>query len=224
MFATALRTELDRDRNAITKAMTGAFIAAHTGGVFKGWRCSVDYALGHPLNPKVLIGQRVSKMFAEHGLHHGTITSYSKWWKVRYDDNEEEDMNYQELAKLARPPNFDLLAYNTPPVAVDEFLKKSGGSTTLELPGVGGSVSTFKLEEEDWVFISVFLVPDSKVPIQGAYILQSEFEGSSRDLTLRDLKAAYLTARTSPMDDANRWVALSKDLDPEVAVPQRFLA
>jgi hypothetical protein len=40
-------------------------------------------------------------------------------------------------------------------------------------------------------FISVFLVPDSKVPIQGAYILKSEFEGLSRDLTLQELKVAY---------------------------------
>jgi len=83
MFATALRTELDRDRNAITKAMTDAFIAAHSGGVFKGWRCSVDYALGHPLNPKALINARVVKDFEEHGLHHGTIVSHAKWWKVK---------------------------------------------------------------------------------------------------------------------------------------------
>ena len=216
MFATILRTELDRDRNAITKQMTDAFIAAHAGGVFKGWRCSVDYALGHPLNPKTLIGQPVSKHFEEHGLHHGTIISHSKWWKVRYDDKEEEDMNYQDLTKLARPPNFNLLAYKTPPDAVDEFLKKSNGSTSLELPGIGGSVSAFKLEDEDWVFISVFLVPDSKVPIQGAHILKSEFEGSSRDLTLQELKVAYPAVRTSPMDDVNKWVALSKELDPEV--------
>ena len=202
--------------------MTDAFIAAHKNGGFKGWRCSVDYALGHPLNPKALIDQPVSKLFEEHGLHHGTIISHAKWWKVKYDDGEEEDMNYRDLAKLARPPNFGLLAYKTPPAAVDEFLKKSNGSTELELPGVNGSVSTFKLEEEDWVFISVFLVPDSKVPIQGAYILKLEFEGSSRDLTLRELKAAYPTVRTSPMDDVNKWVALSKDLDPEIAVPQRL--
>ena len=65
-------------------------------------------------------------------------------------------------------------------------------------------------------FISVFLVPDSKVPIQGAYILKSEFEGSSRDLTLQELKVAYPAVRTSPMDDVNKWVALSKELDPEV--------
>ena len=100
-------------------------------------------------------------------------------------------MNYQDLTKLARPPNFNLLAYKTPPDAVDEFLKKSNGSTSLELPGIGGSVSTFKLEDEDWVFISVFLVPDSKVPIQGAYILKSEFEGSSRDLRRSSRPACF---------------------------------
>jgi len=218
MFATILRTELDRDRNAITKAMTDAFIAAHSGGVFKGWRCSVDYALGHPLNPEALVKQRVVKDFEEHGLHHGTIVSFKKWWKVEYDDGESEDMNYKDLTRLAQPPNFDVLKYNTPPAAVDEFLNKSNGSTSMTVVGANGSVDAFRLEEQDWVFISVFLVPDSKVPIQGAYILLSDFEGSSRELTLRDLRASYPTVRTSPMDDVNKWIEQSKRLALESVI------
>ena len=99
-----------------------------------------------------------------------------------------------------------------PPAAVDEFLKQSSGSTPMAVPGVNGSANTFTLEEQEWVFISVFLVPDSKMPIQGAYILQSEFEGSCRDLTLRELVAANPTVRTSPMDDVNKWVEQSRDL------------
>ena len=84
----------------------------------------------------------------------------------------------------------------------------------MVLPGVtgGSGNTTFWLEEEEWVFISVFLVPDSKVPIQGAYILQADFEGSSRDLTLRELKEAYPTARTSPVDDVKAWVERSKEI------------
>ena len=212
MFATTLRTELDRDRNAITKAMTEAFVAAYSGGKFKGWRCSVDYAMGHPLNPKALVGQRVSKDFEHYGLHHGTIISHQKWWKVQYDDGEQEDMNYKDLSVLAQPPNFDVLRYKPPPAAVEEFLERSNGSTTMAVPGVNNSVNTFRLEQQDWVFISVFLVPDSKVPIQGAYILEVEFEGPYRELTLRKLQAEYPTVRTSPMGDVNKWIEKSKEL------------
>ena len=212
MFTTCLRVELDRDRNAITKAMADAFIAAHSGGFFKGWRCSADYALGHPLNPEALINARVVKDFEEHGLHHGTIISHAKWWKVKYDDGESEDMNYKELSKLVQPPDFSVLKYKTPPAAVDEFLQQSSGSATMTVPGVNGSANTFTLEEQEWAFISVFLVPGSKIPIQGAYILYSEFEGSCRDLTLRELAAAYPTARTSPMNDVNKWIEQSRDL------------
>jgi hypothetical protein len=43
--------------------MTEAFLAAYDGGVFKGWRCTVDYTLSHPLNPEALIGKRVAKLF-----------------------------------------------------------------------------------------------------------------------------------------------------------------
>ena len=145
--------------------------------------------------------------------------NFKKWWKVKYDDGESEDMNYIDLTKLAQPPNFDVLKYKTPPAAVEEFLQKSNGCTSMVVPGLdgSGSVNTFKLEKQDWVFISVFLVPDSKVPIQGAYILQSEFEGSSRELTLRELQAAYPTVRTSPMDDVNKWVEISKELAHETS-------
>ena len=62
------------------------------------------------------------------------------------------------------------------------------------------------------MFISVFLVPDSKIPIQGAYILEPEFEESYRELALRELQAAHPAVRTSPMDDVNKWVEQSKDL------------
>ncbi len=78
MFATSLRSQLDRDRNLITAAMTEAFIAAYEGGTFTGWRCTVaayeggtftgwrctvDFSRSHPLNPEALIGQRVAKLF-----------------------------------------------------------------------------------------------------------------------------------------------------------------
>ena len=136
-------------KNAITKAMTEAFIAAYSGGKFKGWRCSVDYAMGYPLNPKALLGQRVAKEFDGYGLYHGTIVSHQKWWKVKYDDGEQEDMSYKDPSKLAQPPNFEVLRYKTPPAAVEEFLKRSNGSPTMTVPGVNNSVNTFRLEQQD---------------------------------------------------------------------------
>jgi len=69
--------------------MTRSFLDAYPEGVFKGWKCTVDYSLGRPLNPDALIGQRVGKTFD--GVEHfGVIKSFKKWWKVVFDDGDRE--------------------------------------------------------------------------------------------------------------------------------------
>ena len=133
MFATVLRAQLDRDRNAVTMAMTEAFLAAYDGGVFKGWRCTVDYTLSHPLNPEALIGKRVAKLFD--GVEYpGTIVSFKKWWKILYEDGDSEELNYRELQKLVDPPDCSGLEYEAPAKEFDAFMRASGGRTALDNP------------------------------------------------------------------------------------------
>jgi hypothetical protein len=79
-----------------------------------------------------------------------------------------------------------------------------------------GEPNVFSLERLQWCFISVYLVQDSKIPIQGAYIARSLFEVEARDLTLLQLKAAYPEARLSPMEDIQYWIDKSKELDEGV--------
>jgi hypothetical protein len=213
MFATSLRSQLDRDRNSITAAMTEAFIAAYEGGTFTGWRCTVDYSRSHPLNPEALIGLRVAKLFdgVEWG---GEIVSFKKWWKIKYDDGDCEDVNYRDLMKLHQPPDCSSLVYESPAQEFDSFMRDSGGKTKLKNNACKkGEPNVFILEREEWTFISVYLVQDSKIPIQGAYIGRSLFEIEARDLTLLQLKAAYPEARLSPMEDIQLWIDRSKELD-----------
>ena len=82
-FANEARKALDLDRNEVTREMTRHFLETYEGGVFLGWRCTVDYTRGHPCNPDALIGQTVSKMF-DSIQHRGIIVSFKKWWQVIY--------------------------------------------------------------------------------------------------------------------------------------------
>ena len=217
MFATSLRTQLDRDRNSVTTAMTEAFLAAYDGGVFTGWRCTVDYSLSKPLNPEILIGMKVAKLFGD-VEYRGVIDGYKKgrrWWRISYDDGDREELNYRELVKLAQPPDFSKLQYESPVAEFESFMRDSGGSPTLINDNAGtkpGEPGFFSLESEEWTFISVFLVQDSKFPIQGAYMLRSDFEEETRDLTLAKLREAHSSVRLSPMEDMQSWIDASQAL------------
>ena len=79
-------------------------------------------------------------------------------------------------------------------------MRDSGGLPTLindsawTKPGEPGF---FSLESQEWTFISVFLVQDSKFPIQGACMLRSDFEEETRDLALAKLREARSSVRLS---------------------------
>jgi hypothetical protein len=67
------------------------------------------------LNPDVLKGERIGKMFHPFGQTEGemleflgSIVSYkpkTKWWHVVFDDGEEEDYNFRQLCALSTPPD-----------------------------------------------------------------------------------------------------------------------
>ena len=106
-----------------------------------------------------------------------------------------------------------LCRYESPATEFDSFLKASGGCTSLKEPETkGGEPNVFYMESQQWTFISVFLVQDSKTPIQGAYISRCKFQEQSRDLTLHELKGAYPEARLSPMEEIQAWIEKSSEL------------
>ena len=107
-FGNITRQELDTDRNTCTREMTRHFCDTYEGGVFTAWRASIDYRLSSPQNPEAVVGQRIVGTF-DGALYEGVIVKYKKpWWKVQYDDGDQQDATYRELAALVRPPNFDV--------------------------------------------------------------------------------------------------------------------
>jgi hypothetical protein len=124
-----------------------------------------------------------------------------RWWKIRYDDGDREELNYRELAKLAQPPDFSKLQYESPVAEFESSMRTSGGAPALVNDSARtkpGEPGFFTLESQERTFISVFLVQDSKFPIQGAYMLRSDFEVETRDLTLTGLQEAHSNVRLSP--------------------------
>jgi len=75
-FSNKARQTLDEERSMVTREMTRNFMDTYEGGVFLGWRCTIDYSRSYPLNPEALVGQRVAKLF-ESVEHFGTITRSS---------------------------------------------------------------------------------------------------------------------------------------------------
>ena len=93
----------------------------------------MDYALARPLNPEVLVGQTVAKRFGTI-TYEGTITKFKKWWTVKYDDGDTEDLNYRQLVdlQLQRPPKLEALKYPNPDAACAEFMKRSKGQPEMQ--------------------------------------------------------------------------------------------
>ena len=211
-FANDARKELDANRNAVTREMTRHFLEVYDGGIFVGWRCTVDYAKGHPLNPGALVGQKVTKTF-DGVSHSGTITRFNKWWLVQYDDGDFEEYNYRQLEAMEHPPDFTVLKYPTPDVMAQEFLKASNGTNSMQEQSLkGGAPEEFTLDGATWTLISVYNVLDSKSPLQGAYVEEDEFCHGMRVLGLQELISKHPSVKISPMDKIRAWIEASSDL------------
>jgi hypothetical protein len=143
----------------------------YDGGIFTGWCATRDYKLATPLNPYDLVGARAGAMFFDEDIdtgreYFGTVAAYnksSKWWQVKWDDNDVAQYTYWELSKLSSPPNFDVFKYEDPAHVALQFLKASGGE-----PEFAQGDKTFQLEGEMYAFISVYFVSASD-PFVGAY-------------------------------------------------------
>ena len=50
--------------------------------------------------PHSFVRRTLSKCFEGHGVCHDTVTQFDKWFKVRYEDGDEEDLTRKELIRL----------------------------------------------------------------------------------------------------------------------------
>ena len=51
-------------------------------------------------DPKAVVGKRIAKKFHDGKTYLGTVSSYAAklgWWKIKYDDGDQEDMDVDEL-------------------------------------------------------------------------------------------------------------------------------
>lgn len=219
-FATNLRLDLDRSRNAKTKEMTDEFMATHPDGVFEGHRCTVDFSRGNSSNPEDLIGMRVGKMYCpmdepdgELLEFLGTVTKYDKtrkWWQVLFDDGEKIEFNFRELCAFSTPPDFSVLTPVTPDAEAAQLKAASKGAATATMPAPSDTtnLTTFTLEAEDYAFISVFFETTTS-PFVGAYILQSAFVENLRLMSHEDL-LLEAGVHFTPMPKLHEWIAASK--------------
>jgi hypothetical protein len=112
--ATAYRMTLDAERNQTTRGLEAEFIKNHPGSKFKGYKCLYDYGKGKPDNPDAIVGQKVWKVFEDDVAYKGEVVEYCpkrKWWKILYEDEDTEDLNFRQLCKMEKPPDFSVFRY-----------------------------------------------------------------------------------------------------------------
>ncbi len=166
----------------MTRKLTVDFMDQYDGGIFTGWRATQDFNLAKPINPCDLVGARAGAMFFDEGMDtdcefFGTVAAYnesSKWWQVKWDDNDVGQYTYWELSKFTSPPDFQVFKYEDPAYVVLLFLKESGGNTAFS-----EGEKTFQLEGEMYAFISVYFGSASD-PFLGAYTEISSFSEDMR--------------------------------------------
>ena len=49
--------------------------------------------------PHSFVGKTLSKCFERHGVCHGTVTQFDKWFKDRCKDGDEEELTRKELLR-----------------------------------------------------------------------------------------------------------------------------
>ena len=91
----------------------------------------------------------------------------------------------------------------------------SDGSLRLNVIAKPGAKEPeeFTLEEAKFTLVSVFLVQESKTPLQGAYVPEDDFAHIMRRLGLKDLLRLHPCVQVSPMEDIRAWIAKSNWLE-----------
>jgi hypothetical protein len=117
-----------------------------------------------------------------------------------------------QLSELSAPPDFSVLKYPSPPDAMAGFMKKSNGASAFDAPAAkDGPLVTFTLKRSTYVFISVYLVSDSRTPVQGAYLPAADFHHDMRRLALAELQKEHRGVQVSDMGAINEWISQSTE-------------
>ena len=144
----------------------------------------------------------------------GTITKYkkaSKWWTVVFDDEDEVDFNFRELCAFETPPDFSALLPFPPNVESSQLIAATAGAEVGRLPEPADptQLKDFRLENEDYIFISVFFITTTE-PFVGAYVLEQNYNNDFRMMNYGDLvleKGVHMT----PMPELHAWIARSTE-------------
>jgi len=144
----------------------------------------------------------------------GTITKCDKrqkWWTVLFDDGDEVDFNFRELCAFETPPDFSLLVPFPPNVESTQLLAATAGSGSGRLPEPADStqLKNFRLENEDYAFISVFFLTTTE-PFVGAYVLQQNYSHEFRMMNYEDL-IKESGVHFTPMPELHAWISRSND-------------
>jgi hypothetical protein len=74
-----------------------------------------DYGKGKPENPDAIVGDAIEKVFDDGVTYKGVVEGYDpkrNWWNVVYDDDDNEDLNFRQLCKLIKTPDFSKFRYS----------------------------------------------------------------------------------------------------------------
>ncbi len=93
---------------------TEPFSSPHSPSLL-GHKCLYDYGKGKPTNADAIIDQSVAKIFPDGVLYRGIVVGYNdqkRWWRISYEDGDEEQLNFRELCMLDTPPDFTSFRYS----------------------------------------------------------------------------------------------------------------
>ena len=126
-----------------------------------------------------------------------------------FDDGEKIQFNFRELCAFSTPPDFSVLTPVTPDAEAAQLLAVTEGSCAGRLPQPADTdtIADFRLEKEDYTFISVFFLTTTE-PFIGAYILEDDFYHDLRMMSYDDL-AVEKGVHFTPMPELHRWIAAS---------------
>jgi hypothetical protein len=122
------------------------------------------------------------------------------------------DFNFRELCAFETPPDFSLLVPFPPNVESTQLLAATAGFGSGRLPEPADStqLKDFRLENEDYAFISVLFLTTTE-PFVGVYVLQQNYNHEFRMMNYEDLIKKESGVHFTPMPELRAWISRSTD-------------